>query len=306
MEEIGGVVLIVIDSMLEAVVGDFNRNSDVRQALGPLMELGEKQHCAILGITHVNKNSTGKAALAHVAGNLACGAMAHIVLFSTKVQSSVTDGSHGRCLLVRAKSNIGPNDAGFEYQIHHASFRSGGRIFHTSKVIWNEKPLVGSAKDIVRFAETGVTTKSMTAVDRAGRFLLEQLAGGDLTYPEIEQRAKDAGISISAIKRAKSAIGIRSEKQCGSGLANPPHIWRLSPTSKAQCASAQRLDSSVGSLCEPLAAAEYQQRRTCMPPMFNSLDSVDSVDSVDTVAPSAHVIKGTSGVLVIKGTAYVQ
>ncbi|WP_114972240.1 AAA family ATPase [Rhodoferax ferrireducens] len=287
IEEIGGVVIIVIDSIVQIVAGDSNKNSDVRQALAPLIELGEKHQCAILGITHVNKNSNGKAPLDRVTGSLAYGAAARIVLFTTKIQSGADDDAPGRCVLVRAKSNIGRDDGGFEYQIQSASFQSQGQTFHSSKVVWNETPLQGSAKDIIRFAETGGVTESSPAVDVAERFLLEQLAGGGLPFPAIEQLAKAAGVSMSAIKRAKSTLGIRSEKRCGSGQANPPNVWFLPETSNAQFSVCNGMSTAANASYGSLPPTGYSQGPTPMSHTFSESKPAEPVASVAPVAQGA-------------------
>ncbi|WP_114968224.1 AAA family ATPase [Rhodoferax ferrireducens] len=295
IEEIGGVIMIVIDSIVQIVAGDSNKNSDVRKALAPLIELGEKYRCAILGITHVNKNSSGKAALDRVTGSLAYGAAARIVLFTTKVQSGSEDDAPGRCVLVRAKSNIGPDDGGFEYQIQSASFQSQGQTFHSSKVVWNTTPLQGSAKDIIRWAETGSVPESSSAVELAGRFLLEHLAGGGLSFTAIEQLAQAACVPMSAIKRAKAVLGIRSQKQRDSGQANPPNFWFLPEATNGQI--------SIGNEASPFGVASYAPARMGVPQdstilpssihPFAPTASVATVDPLASVASVAPVNQGT-------------
>ena len=291
IEEIGGVAMIVIDSIVQIVAGDSNKNSDVRKALAPLIELGEKYQCAILGITHVNKNSSGKAALDRVTGSLAYGAAARIVLFTTKVQSGSEDDTPGRCVLVRAKSNIGPDDGGFEYQIQSASFQSQGQTFHSSKVVWNTTPLQGSAKDIIKWAEASGVSESSSAVDQAGRFLQEHLAAGGRSFPEIEQLAMAAGISMAAIKRAKSAIGIRSEKQSGSGQANPPHFWSLPAAPHPHFPVGNGVNTAGPSSYSPLVSNDYWQAPMPMSNQFDCPAPLASVEPLASVAPVPQVVK---------------
>jgi hypothetical protein len=85
IEKIGTVSLVIIDSIVQAVAGDSNKNSDVRHALTPLTELGEHHHCAILGITHLSKGSKKKDPLDRVTGSLAFAATARVVMITAKV-----------------------------------------------------------------------------------------------------------------------------------------------------------------------------------------------------------------------------
>ena len=111
MEKIGNVTFIGIDSLVQAVAGDSNKASDVRRALTPLVELAERRNCAITGITHLAKGGSKKAPLERVAGSLAFGAVARLVMVAAKIKSEPpNDGIPGNCVLVRAKSNIGPDD----------------------------------------------------------------------------------------------------------------------------------------------------------------------------------------------------
>jgi len=245
VEEIGGVVLILIDSIVQAVSGDSNKNSDVRKALLPLIELGEEHSCAILGITHVNKNSKGKDPLDRVTGSLAFGAAARLVWFTTKVKSELDDGTPPSCILVRAKSNIEKDDGGFEYFIQSADFQYGSETFRCSNIRWNETALEGSNKELVKAAEGGGTFENIGAVEAAENFLKTNLANGPLPWSEIEARALLADVSKGSIKKAKAKLGVQHKKQSGVGQ-NGPSIWRL------PAATTQPLLTRFGNCATPL------------------------------------------------------
>ena len=46
--------LLIIDPIVNAVAGDSHKNVEVRRALQPVVEFGEKLNCAVLGISHFN------------------------------------------------------------------------------------------------------------------------------------------------------------------------------------------------------------------------------------------------------------
>ncbi|MDP2780065.1 AAA family ATPase [Devosia sp.] len=235
IEELGDVVLIIIDSIVQAVAGDSNKNSAVRKSLAPLVELGEHNNCAILGVTHVNKGSKGKEPIDRVNGSLAYTAVARVVWLTVKVISDCPDDNTPKCVLVRAKTNIGKNHGGFAYQIHPAVIQGGQGPIKTSMLTWDQTPLQGSAESILRQAEAGGNSESISAVDEAREFLTGILAHGGLAFPEIESRSRAAGISMGAIKRAKSVLRITSHKQMGVGQASPS-VWCLAPVQERSTA----------------------------------------------------------------------
>lgn len=284
VEEIGDIALIIIDSIVQVVKGDAHKNSDVRQALAPLLDLGEKHGCAILGITHLNKNSKGKEPLDRINGSLAYGAAARIVLIAAKVKTSDHDAPSAG-VLVKAKSNLGPTDGGFEYQIRPVTFQHDGKTFRTSKVEFNPTPIQGSAEEILKFAESGKAVDSVGAVGQAAQFLTELLAQGPMTFQQIEERAAAANIALSAIKRAKGSLGIKSEKQVGTGLPNPPTMWTL--TSKS--VTDQRDTTSMGApkFSRPSTSPEHHQSRPARMSDFMGKLSPSARPDVAPVAPVA-------------------
>ena len=203
ISQMGGVLVVFVDSIVEAVAGDSNKNSEVRRALAPLVQLAERHNCAIVGISHVTKGSKRKDPLDRVAGSLAFGAVARVVMMTAKISADQSDDGPSHCVLVRVKSNIGRDDGGFEYSTHAAEFVAGSRSIATSRIVW-DRPLQGSARDILNWAENDSETVAISALDQAANFLRLLLANGPLAFSVIETQAQAAGISMASIKRAKS------------------------------------------------------------------------------------------------------
>lgn len=105
-ERIGDVRLLIVDPVVSAVAGDSHKNTEVRRALQPLVDLGAALGAAVLGISHFSKGSAGRDPTERVVGSMAFGAVARVVLCAAKVKGS--GGDDDRRLLVRSKSNIGP------------------------------------------------------------------------------------------------------------------------------------------------------------------------------------------------------
>ena len=59
IDQIGGVRLLIVDPVVSAVAGDSHKNTEVRRALQPLVDLAAACDCAVLGITHFSKGGQG-------------------------------------------------------------------------------------------------------------------------------------------------------------------------------------------------------------------------------------------------------
>ena len=204
---IGDISLLIVDPIVNAVAGNDHKNNEVRRSLQPLVDFGEKLGCAVLGITHFSKNTSGMAPIDRVTGSLAFGALPRIVLATAKIIGK--DGEVSR-VFCRAKSNIGPDHGGFEYNLHQKELETHTGVF-SSYVAWGEA-LEGSAKELLAEDEVGGG-----GIEVAEQFLRDSLAIYSKPQREIEDQARVAGISFSTLKRAKKRIGVISKKDGTSG-----------------------------------------------------------------------------------------
>ena len=233
IRKIGNVRLVIIDPIVMVVGGDSHKNVDVRKALAPLVEMGEKYGCAILGITHVTKSSKGKDPLDRIVGSMGFTAVARIVMLTAKIKSDSPDGGPSRCVLVRAKSNIGRDEGGFIYHIDPVDFQTNkGQIF-TSRICWDEIPIQGTTSEILQYAEGNSDNGASDKLGEAIDFLKMILANGPIPYPDIESQALQNGISKATIRRAKLKHGIQHFKQPGMGAVSPS-MWTLPMPPAAQ------------------------------------------------------------------------
>ncbi len=229
--EIGGVRLLIVDPVVSAVIGEGNSNPQVRRSLQPLVDIGKDMNCAVIGITHFRKSSAGSDPVERINGSIAYGAMARIVLVAAKHQEEGDDGRTVR-LFCRAKSNIGPDDGGFEYDLHQAELKTHPGIF-ASSVQWGEA-VEGAARELLATADaTGGDGEGGTLAD-AKRFLADLLANGPLPTKTIKADADGAGYSWATIRRAQKALGIEPAKEGGHfGTARQQWLWKL-PAEHAQ------------------------------------------------------------------------
>ena len=222
LAEIGGVKLLIVDPVVSAIAGDSHKNAEVRRGLQPLVDLAGAMRCALLGITHFSKGTGGRDPVERLTGSLAFGALARVVLVAAKHQEEGEDGRTVR-LFCRAKSNIGPDDGGFEYDLHQAELKTHPGIF-ASSVLWGEA-VEGAARELLATADaTGDDGEGGTLAD-AKRFLADLLADGPMRAGEIFKDADQAGYSKRSIQRAANAIKIERHKDGMRG----GWTWRLPP-----------------------------------------------------------------------------
>jgi putative DNA primase/helicase len=220
LAEIGGVKLLIVDPVVSAIAGDSHKNAEVRRGLQPLVDLAGSMRCALLGITHFSKGTGGRDPVERLTGSLAFGALARVVLVAAKHQEEGEDGRTVR-LFCRAKSNIGPDDGGFEYDLHQAELKTHPGIF-ASSVLWGEA-VEGAARELLATADaTGDDGEGGTLAD-AKRFLADLLHDGPLPTKTIKADADGAGYSWATIRRAQKALGIEPVKE---GM-KAGWVWRM-------------------------------------------------------------------------------
>jgi putative DNA primase/helicase len=201
LQEIGGAKLLIVDPIVSAVSGDSHKNGDVRRALQPLADLGARLGCAILGITHFSKGTSGREPLERITGSLAFGALARLVLVTTKDQES------GDRLLLRAKSNISADSGGFRYSLEQSESFPG--IF-ASHAEFGES-VEGGAREILAQAEGGGEDEGGRLAE-AKRFLQDILADGHLSARDVKTYSEEAGLAWRTVRRAQESLGINPEK----------------------------------------------------------------------------------------------
>lgn len=78
--------LLIVDPVVSAVTGDSHKNTEVRRALPPLVDLAAACDCAVLGITHFFRGGQGAEPAQRVVGSVAFTAVARVVLVAAKVR----------------------------------------------------------------------------------------------------------------------------------------------------------------------------------------------------------------------------
>ncbi len=214
IEQIGNVRLIVIDPVSTAVQGDSHKNAEVRRGLQPLVDLATSINAALLGITHFSKAGQGTDPAQRVIGSIAFTAVARVVLVAARVKGE--DGEDKR-ILARSKSNIGPDNGGFEYHLAQVEALPG---IDASRIEWG-RAVEGSARDLLTdLTESDDGTDHADAVSLLKAELTAECWTG-MTLAT--QPLKDAGFTKKQIWNASKKLNVvRKKGGMGGGW-----YWRL-------------------------------------------------------------------------------
>lgn len=216
---IGDVSLLIVDPVVNAVAGDSHKNGEVRRALQPLVDFGEKLNCAVLGISHFSKGTGGKDPMERVTGSLAFAALARIVLATAKIN----DGGTTKRIFCRAKSNIGIDQGGFEYDLHQKEIEGYKGVF-SSYSVWGQA-VEGSARELLAELEPDNDDGSGIGVDGVAGWLQNLLKdeGGKLDRRDVMKAANAMGYKERTVHRAREKLRIVVE-QTGFGK-DKRSIW---------------------------------------------------------------------------------
>jgi putative DNA primase/helicase len=203
IQKIGGIRLLIVDPVVSAVTGDSHKNTEVRRALQPLVDLAARCDCAVLGITHFSKGGQGTDPAQRVLGSVAFSAVARVVLVAARVKSS-EEGEETR-ILARSKSNIGPDNGGFEYRLEQTQPIPG---IEASRIAWG-RAVEGTARELLTDPDEQQQDDSGDAVDLLRGELDAMLWTSSDTACE---PLKAAGFSKKQIWQASKKLGVIRRK----------------------------------------------------------------------------------------------
>jgi len=219
IKRIGNVVLVIIDPM-SAYLGvgkvDGRSATDVRGVLTPLTDMAEEVRVAVIGIAHFNKKDDVKSALLRVSDSIAYVAAARHVY---RVLDNPEDKNSK--LFVKAKNNLAADKKALRYGIgvrkvdHDKDLRVD---IDAPFVVWFPQHVDMTANEAM---EAG---NASTAKREAKEFLQDRLRAGPAKADALIEEARQDGISLSTLKRAKKELGITSRKD---GLEGG-WVWELS------------------------------------------------------------------------------
>lgn len=201
--------LLIIDPISAYLDGtDSHNNADVRGLLAPLADLASKHQVAVIAVTHLNKGGSSSP-LYRAMGSLAFVAAARAVFGVAKDEENPA-----RRLMMPLKSNLGPDTSGVAYEV--ISNDSG-----LPTLRWDPCPITEDLEDVFNASSGGERSDIQDAAD----WLKDVLAPGRVKTKDLQSLASHAGHAWRTVKRAKSKLGVQSEKT-GYG-ADGVWFWSL-------------------------------------------------------------------------------
>lgn len=233
---VGGARLLIVDPIVSAIAGDSHKNAEVRRGLQPLVDVAAAMRSALLGITHFSKGTGGRDPVERLTGSLAFGALARVVLIAAKHQDAAGEGKR---LFCRAKSNIGPDNGGFEYSLTETHLKAIPEIT-ASAVAWGVA-IDGAARDLLATADATDDDGDGGMMSDVKRFLTESLTNGAMRAGDLFRDAEAAGYSQRSIQRAATSLKIVREKSGMSG----GWVWRLPDAARTGVGAAETVEVEI-------------------------------------------------------------
>jgi hypothetical protein len=209
INEIGDVVLVGIDP-ISAYMGkpgklDSHRETDIRGTLMPLSEMAERRNVAIIGINHLNKNSSTEAML-RIVGSIAFVGGPRAAYFIVR-----DDEDDDRRLFLPVKNNISKIRTGLAFRV--IDKLAPPPVFDAYPAIkWEEQTITMTADEALAAKPDGRKSEKLEA---AKALIAEILVNGPQPATTIEERAATQGITAKSLRNAKGALFVRAAQAGG-------------------------------------------------------------------------------------------
>jgi putative DNA primase/helicase len=204
IEARGDCRLVIIDPV-SSYLGkvDSHKNAEVRMVLEPLGEMAARMRMAVICNNHLSKGTGG-------ANHRIIGSVAFVNQARAAFIVAPDAENEGRVLLMPSKMNIAPMKHGLAYRIESLLIRVDDTEILTSRISWESEPVKISADQALAALDGGREAKSQKA--EAIEILNDILAAGPVSAAEVKRRATEAGVSPKALRSAREALGVVTQK----------------------------------------------------------------------------------------------
>ena len=203
--------LLIVDPLTAYLGGiDSHKNADVRAFMAPLSELAQKMEMAVVCVSHLNKSS-GNEAVLRISGS-----MAFVAAVRAAYAVTADPADQSRRFFVPIKNNLALDQGGLAFRIKSHEPEPG---VMTSAVDWEPEAISISVDEALE----SLNPEERGALDDAKEFLEELLTDSPVPGATVREAATKAGHTWATVRRAKTALGISSEKQGMKG----PWVWQL-------------------------------------------------------------------------------
>jgi len=198
--------LLIIDPVMTMLGGDANKDQDARKALTPIADMADRTGVAVAGVRHLNK-SVGLKAIQRGGGNMGLIGVARAGAFFAEHPDD-----NGLRVMAPHKSNLAEKPPSLGYRIVTSE------VHKTARVEWTG----ATTHDADSLAAGSMTPHEKSVLDEAVEFLRDLLGDAPVMAKQVFRDARDAGVAEITLRRAKTALRVRSERQGTEGWA-----WRL-------------------------------------------------------------------------------
>jgi hypothetical protein len=237
-----GAMLVIVDP-LSAHLGrcDSYKDAEVRQALAPLVSIGQETGACILGVRHLSKMEA-RSALYRGGGSIAFIGVARGALLLGRHPDDDT-----RRVVAVSKTNLSAEAQSWSFKI---AVDEKKRPF----VSWDQYPVEVTAERLVQaMDERGKPAGEDpdTSMGRAVAFLREALAKGSRPTKEIEEEAREVHcIPARTLDRARTELGVSARIETGETDGKKWKRWALFLSEK----DAKDANNAKETTPEPLAS----------------------------------------------------
>ena len=228
---------------------------------------------AAIGITHLSKGGAGSDPAGRVIGSVAFTAVARVVMVAGKVLNE--DGSHKR-ILARGKSNIGPDEGGFEYHIEQAEPLPG---INACCITWGAS-MAGTARELLQDATEDKDGESEDQSD-AVTMLKDELVQDCWTPASVAMKPLlDVGFTRKQAWSASKKLNvIRHKSGFGPKAAT---YWKLpgggfTPPPEPENSVSGTIDSTIGSIGSIHSTLKDVEPMECMEPMEAEIETLEEL-----------------------------
>ncbi len=212
VEQIGA-KLVIVDPLMGVLSPTVNSNNDqaVRGALNPLLAMAHRTGVAVVVVRHLNK-SGGGSAMYRGGGSIGITG----IVRSAFVVGENPDDENER-ILAHYKHNLSKGAASLSYTVRTAA-NGAARIEWTGESLHTASDLLNVPTD----------PEEKSALDEAKEWLTDELKDRPMWAKTVQDNARRAGISESTLKRAKSALKVKSERETEGWSWSIPSTKRAS------------------------------------------------------------------------------
>jgi hypothetical protein len=228
--------LVLIDPITQFMGRvDSHSATDVRGQLGPLTELAERTRIAVSTVTHPPKDG-GQKAINHFVGSQAfitAARIGHMAMPETRMTPEGFAAPTGRYLFTMVASNHEKKSA-IAYRIEtqmvrqpvppgdrEAAIRARAMSTLAAFIEWGETLEVTADDALASSSRKGAQTHP------ADTFLRDVLKNGPQNARDVEEQARESGISQNQLFRARQRLGIKSRRSSDGAVGAGHWTWEL-------------------------------------------------------------------------------